>query len=190
MEVANWKFQGLQIFSLRRNPPSLRGWVHMRKTLLPTFWKPSRGAGGLISPPRGFYLISLFGTHLPWASTLLTRASIWDFCILTFRQTGSLIFRGNRCLRARVPTLPFHLKVSFPRSAIIKNRGIHQKKPLNIAMKSLWKQKQANKGMLTGSQKPHSVAINITPKLLEVTCLFIEGLSQHLFIAWLLKPAA
>ena len=109
------------------------------------------------------------------------RASIWDFCILTLKHAGSLVFRDNWCLPARVPTLPFHLKVSFSRRAIIKNRGIHQKKPLNIAMKSLWKQKKANKRMLTGSQKPHSVAINTAPKLLEVTCLFIEGLSRHLF---------
>ena len=57
-------------------------------------------------------------------------------------------------------------------------------------MKSLWKQKKANKGLLTGSQKPCSVAINITPKILEAPGLFIEGLHQHLVIAWLLKPVA
>lgn len=141
------------------------------------------GMQGEFISPRGCYLISVFGTHLPRASTLLERASIWDFSMLTFKQIGTLVFRDNQCLRSRVPMLPFHLKVSFSRRAIIKNRSSHQKKLLNIAMKSLWKQKKANKGMLTGSQKQHSVAINIAPKLLEVTCLFIEGLSRHLFIA-------
>lgn len=57
-------------------------------------------------------------------------------------------------------------------------------------MKSLWKQRKANKGLSTASQKPCSVAINITLKILEAPGLFIEGLRQHLVIAWLLKPVA
>lgn len=169
-----WQAEGFRVCrsSLKRNPPSPRGWAVVRKASCQHSGSQAGIQGGSLVRVGAFNLYF-------WNPSSVSKSSCegkhLGFLYINFQTKWQPRLRDNRGLRARVPTFPFHLKVSISRGAIIKNRGIHQKKPLNIAMKSLWKQKKANKGMSTGSgsQEPHCVAINNTPKFLEVTCLFI-----------------
>lgn len=54
-------------------------------------------------------------------------------------------------------------------------------------MTSLWQQKKANKGKLTGSQEPHSVAVNITQKLLEIMCYLSKAFANTFLLPRLQK---
>lgn len=54
-------------------------------------------------------------------------------------------------------------------------------------MTSLWKQKKANKGKLTGSQEPHSMAVNITQKLLEIMCYLSKAFANTCLLPRLQK---
>lgn len=146
----------------------------------PTFWEQSRATGTwggvLISLYIGLYLISVFRTHTPCAGIQKADLSSHEGenlgCLYGKSQTNSHpCLQRSLCLQARVPKPMFQLKVSFSRRVIIKTRRTHQKKPFNTAVKALWKQKKANKGKWTGSQKPHRVAVHSIQTLPEVMSL-------------------
>src|SRR3712207_8950486 len=69
----------------------------------------------------------------------------------------------------------------FPYTTLFRS---HQKKPLNTAMKFLWKEKKANKGNLTESQRLHSVAVKTLQKWLEVDRKSTRLNSSHANISY------
>lgn len=177
-----WQVQSCSIGrSLRETPILLLRWVVRRTAWPPAFWKPSRGQG------LGGSLVciwactqSLFRTHPPWASIqgathLAVRVRTVRSLHINLHAHSRPWPRGTWGLQARVPTVPVSVESKVSRWVIIKIRSIHQKKPFNAAMKSLWKQKKANKGKFTGSQKLHSMAVNIMQKRLEVRDLLFKA---------------